>query len=79
MEGLCLQRSASDSAQDRLGQPAGHSSSTDGNVNVINIISNLNIEEKRYQKISGFFFCCCSLVPALARVVGVLRNRESHT
>ena len=56
MEGLCLQRSASDSAQDRLGQPAGHSSSTDGNVNVINIISNLNIEEKRYQKISGFFF-----------------------
>ena len=48
MEGPCCQRSASDSTQDRLGQPDSHRSSTDGNTDMTSIISQLKHEAKRH-------------------------------
>lgn len=79
MEGPCCQRSASDSTQDRLGQPDSHRSSTDGNTDMTSIISQLKHEDKCYHQISGFFIFPILWFPALARVMGVLRKRESHT
>ena len=79
MEGPCCQRSASDSTQDRLGQPDSHRSSTDGNTDMTSIISQLEHEDKCYHQISGFFIFPILWFPALARVMGVLRKRESHT